>query len=131
MRLVWLRWARSGLVNLGKEFSVILREEGLSQRGLIREARGMISPPFSRRMFSEATSGCRWRGGCYSHPSKERQEGDKASIHIFKKQNQSPQGIRKPSLDLSFCHPQGAPQGFPPQLRAEPWLVLPHPHIST
>ena len=36
-----------------------------------------------------------------------------------------------PSLDLSFCHPQGAPRGFPPQLRAEPWLVLPHPHIST
>lgn len=49
-------------MNLGKEFGVILREEGLSQRGLIREARGMISPPFSRRMCSEGTSGCRWRG---------------------------------------------------------------------
>ena len=59
MRLVWLRWARSGLVNLGKEFSVILREEGLSQRGLIGEARGKISPPFSRRMCSEGTSECR------------------------------------------------------------------------
>ena len=48
-------------MNLGKEFGVILREEGLSQRGLIREARGTISPPFSRRMCSEGTSGCRWR----------------------------------------------------------------------
>lgn len=56
---MWLRWARSGLVNLGKEFGVILREEGLSQRGLIREARGKISPPFSRRMCSEGTSECR------------------------------------------------------------------------
>ena len=50
MRLVWLRWARSGLVSHGKEFDVILREEGGSQRGLIREARGTSSPPFSRKM---------------------------------------------------------------------------------
>ena len=72
----------------------------ISHRGLIREARGMILPPFSRRMCSEATSGCRWRGGRYSHPSKERQEGDKASIHIFKKQNQV---LRESGCPLLIC----------------------------
>lgn len=36
-----LRWAGSGPVGLGKEFGVILREEGSSQRNLIRAVRGM------------------------------------------------------------------------------------------
>lgn len=38
MRLTWLRWAAADLVSHGKEFGVILRMEGSSQRDLIRES---------------------------------------------------------------------------------------------